>query len=114
MPRPVASSANDVTEPGEDLPLAVEDLDLRLHHPGSTGQGDELDVGCDEVLGRRRLRHGGQLLGCLGSFQLMPFGLSPGLRDEHVDLGQLAVDGGELAGEACGQVTEGIGRGAGL
>ena len=69
-----------------------------LHHRRAAGQGDELGV-------RPRSRRSdgvasgssASFSGGLGPLQLVALGLGPGLGDEHVDLGQLAIERGHLA-----------------
>ncbi len=100
--------AQRFAESGEDLALAVEDLDLCLHDGGAAGQVDELGIERDDILGRGCLGQAGELVGRLGPFELVPLRLRPGLRDEHVDLGELTVEGREVAADARRQLPEGI------
>ena len=64
-------------------------------------------MGRDHVVGRGRLRQLGELLLGLGPLQIVALRLDPGLGDEHVDLGQLAIERGHLRRGARGDVGEG-------
>ena len=110
-PRPVAGvddrdvdAADLVHDRGDRVPvarerpaLAVEDVDLRLHERRPAGEQQRLGVGLGRVL---RL---GQLLGGLNALLLVAGRLGPCLTDEHVDLGQLAVEGGDIGRKACAE-----------
>ena len=85
--------------------LALEDVDLGFHHRRPTGQRHELGVEGEEVLLRHADRRG-HLLGGLDPFLLVPAGLGPGLGDEHLDLGQLAVEGLHLELQTGAEISD--------
>ena len=100
-----------VAEPPQRLALALEDLDLALHDPRPPRQDDQLGIERDDVVGRRRVGKRLELFDRLGALQLVPLGLHARLRDQHVDLGELAVERLDLGHRACGDVGEGAAGG---
>ena len=83
-----AVTAQALPKPRQDLELALEDVDLRLHDGGALRQGDQLFVGflvaALAVLAGRPV-----LVGGLDPFLLVPAGLGAGLVDEQLDFADL-------------------------
>jgi hypothetical protein len=96
----------------QSLPLAVEQVNLRLHEHGTPGHRHQARPGLRDLPGVGALVRdaGADPLGRLRPLLLVPGGFGPGLPDEHVDLDQLAVERGQVGVEPG---TQGDPRGLG-
>src|SRR3954453_9112951 len=86
--------------PRERPLLALQDVDLGFHDGGALGEGHELRAEVADVGTARVRRHRRELLGRGRAPGLVPGGLRASLGDEHVDLGDLVLEIGDLAPDA--------------
>jgi hypothetical protein len=84
---------------GQRASLPVEHVDLRLHQRRSLGQRDEAGGLIEALLRVAFGRERRELLGCRCPAPLVAGRLAPGLGEELVDLGQLAIEPDEIVGE---------------